>query len=54
MVLGGGAALLAFLAWKLYHTPQPEDPEEKAALPEEKDGEEEALEDYDMEEDEEE
>ena len=54
VVLGGGAALLAFLAWKLYHTPQPEDPEEKAALPEEEDGEEEALEDYDMEEDEEE
>lgn len=37
-VLGGGAALLGFLAWKMYHVPLPEE-EEDAALPEEADGE---------------
>lgn len=38
VVLGGGAALLGFLAWKLYHAPLPEEEpeaEEEAALPEE-------------------
>lgn len=27
-VLGGGTVLLAFLAWKMYKTPLPEEPEE--------------------------
>ncbi len=34
VVLGGGALALLFLAWRIYWTPAPQDPEE-AALPEE-------------------
>ena len=34
VVLGGGAAVLGFLAWKMFKAPLPEDPEEPA-LPEE-------------------
>lgn len=33
-LLGGGAVLLAVLAWKMYKTPVPEESEEDAALPE--------------------
>ena len=33
VILGGGAAALLFLAWRIYWTPAPRDPEE--ALPEE-------------------
>ena len=32
VILGGGAAALLFLAWRIYWTPAPQDPE---ALPEE-------------------
>lgn len=39
VILGGGAAALLFLAWKIYWTPAPRNPEEEAALPEEADGE---------------
>lgn len=35
MVLGGGAAALGFLAWKMFKVPLPEEPEEEAPLPEE-------------------
>ena len=35
VILGGGAAALLFLAWRLYWTPAPQDAEEPAALPEE-------------------
>ena len=38
-VLGGGAAVLGFLAWRMRKAPLPQDPEEEAALPEETDGE---------------
>ncbi len=34
MVLGGGAAVLGLLAWKMFKAPLPEEPEEPA-LPEE-------------------
>lgn len=35
VVLGGGAAALGFLAWKMFKAPLPEDPEkEDPALPE--------------------
>lgn len=35
VILGGGAAVLGFLAWKMYKAPLPEEPsEEEAALPE--------------------
>nr|WP_325212633.1 hypothetical protein [uncultured Oscillibacter sp.] len=34
VVLGGGAAALGFLAWRMFKAPLPEDPEEPA-LPEE-------------------
>jgi len=34
-VLGGGAAVLGFLAWKMYKAPLPEEPEESDALLEE-------------------
>lgn len=34
VVLGGGAAVLGLLAWKMFKAPLPEDPEEPA-LPEE-------------------
>lgn len=33
VILGGGAAALLFLAWRIYRTPESQDPEE--ALPEE-------------------
>lgn len=34
VVLGGGAALLAYLSWRMYKAPRPEAPtEEEAALP---------------------
>lgn len=35
VVLGGGAAALGFLAWKMFKVPLPEEPEEEAPLPEE-------------------
>lgn len=34
VILGGGTAALAFLAWRMYKVPLPEDPEEDPALPE--------------------
>lgn len=35
-ILGGGALALLFLAWRIYRTPEPREPEE--ALPEETEG----------------
>ena len=35
VILGGGAAALLFLAWRIYWTPAPQNPEEPEALPEE-------------------
>ena len=44
VVLGGGAAVLGFLAWRMFKAPLPEDPEEEgAASPEDPEEEEAAL-----------
>lgn len=43
VVLGGGAAALGFLAWRMFKAPLPEEPEEGSVLPEEAEGEEDAL-----------
>lgn len=37
VILGGGAAALGFLAWRMYKVPLPEEPEEPDALPEQSD-----------------
>lgn len=40
VVLGGGAAALGFLAWRMFKAPLPEEPEEGSDLPEKAEGEE--------------
>lgn len=43
VILGGGAAALLFLAWRIYWTPGPRESEEGPALPEEEPGEDEEI-----------